>query len=211
MTLTNTERKGALEYMLIRLAQWHMQESGKHTFDEFNAYNDLGVDKVMLFPFLISTANGDRVILFNEFCVSLFPHELGIFDRNHLESIDTLGHVSIGLFDMEVKNFNNLNVYSNREEILAVLHLDINDTAKFNEVVNGIDKSIHHIKNKLELPFLILLNCNAVSYLSKEHSSYKVFSDPEILALQKDNVIPTDFLISEKSPLAHEDKKRTFA
>ncbi|HRF14043.1 MAG TPA: hypothetical protein PKV02_00275 [Bacteroidia bacterium] len=209
--MTDTERKGALEYMLIRLAQWHMQETGKTTFDEFNAYNDLSANKAMLFPFLISTANGDRVILFNEFCVRVFPHELGNFDRNHFESIDKLKHVSIGLFDMEVSNFGNLTVNSSREDIIAFLQLVITDTETFTGVVEGIDKSIDHIKNKLELPFLILLTCDAVSYLSKEHSSYKVFSAPEILALQPGNVIPTDFLISEKSPLAHEDKKRTFA
>lgn len=210
MPLTIQLKRKAYEYTLIRLTKWFIEEKRLQSLQEFNEVNDFGIAKVLLFPFFICTANGDREVLFNHFCHKIYPDENGLIDRDIATEIDNLENFQIGLFNCELKNIEELRLAHTKESILRILEA-VNDDALFNEIIDAIDNSINCIRYELDYSDFVTLSWEELSSLCKEHNSWQVFSDPTILESQPEANIPSDFLIREKSPFAHDAKKRNFA
>jgi hypothetical protein len=211
MALSIEHKLKAFEYMVIRLAQWSIEGTQNAVLEDFNNHNDFGRDKILLFPFFICTANGDRVILFTEFCNKFYSNKLGLIDQDIEQHIDQLSKIKVGLFKTTIQApFTQLNSKTESSVIVRMLEVQ-NITDEFNRIIEGIDNSIYCIKEEIPFPNFVKLNWSAISFQSKEHNSWKVYSDPAILKLYPNANIPPDFLIKEKSPFAHDEKKRIFA
>ncbi len=203
----------AFEYSLIRLAQWYSSENKFASFEQFNERNDFGIEKSLLFPFFICTANGDREILFNQFCNKIQATEFGLVDKEIKEHIESLNYFKVGLFSAHFDLANQLSLNGDKNSILALINYEITDNQNdlFSNVITAIDTSIECIRTEILYPEFVTLGWEAIKYQSQEHNSWQIFSDQQILQAQPGEIIPSDFLINEKSPFASEDNKRMFA
>lgn len=177
----------AFEYLLLRLANKFISISYPERINDdlyqklslFNKGNDFGVDKVSLFPFLVTTGNGliSRKALLTFFGNYFFPNELGILHTTILEYIK---NNDSDLFSFEsnkllVKLDRNDTSNDEREFIKNVYYKNDEIPAELLRAFGYIDTSIDFIHNN-RLKKFATLPCDKLSLWSKKNISYKIFN-----------------------------------
>jgi hypothetical protein len=197
------------DYLLVRLVDWYIEQNALNNYSHFNQENDFSRSKLSLLPFIICTANGKRKDLFGKFDNFVAKKEGNI--ENSLEYEDTFFQCGVFSTVFKIDAFiNHANPISDNDlmPLINIPQIDEIDT----EVIVGINNSISHIRNELQLSELINYSAEELSSIHKRQSSWRAFYSlpPEILNAFN-GAIPTDFLVSEKSPLAFNVEKRIFA
>ena len=205
-------KQQTFDYLLIRLADWFIEHNKLNSYAQFNDVNDFGESKLKLLPFIICTANGERKDLFGRFNSFIADKDSGNIEKSieYNSLFLKTGLFKTTLLNDVLVNYPTNNSISNKS-LLPVLDITENDQ----DVIFGIENSIKHIKNEkdgLNLPELINYSASELLSLHKRQSSWRTFhSLPPSIMNTFGGVIPIDFLISEKSVLAHSADKRIFA
>lgn len=219
MPLSISQKENIFDYILVRLAQWYIEENGLKSFAEFNNSNDFSKLKLALFPFFICTANGDRTILFENFD-NFIADQYGLIEKDIKEGLNrtAIKFYKVSSFRTQF-DYNNyqfpISSKSLTRDILDLLKIQADETIdssalRLTDIIQGIDNSIDCIRYKRKIPFFVNISFENLSRHSKEHSSWTLFSSPRFLNLYEGK-IPSEFLIKEKSVFASDVNDRVVA
>gem|GEM_PF-5923794 len=181
----------SFEFIMIEMINWYLQENYCESIDDFNMKNDFSWKKVLLFPYFVYAANGNREKLLNLFS-TFIPDEIGILEQDISEesvtkessklftisSINTIAEVA--LFD-----------FSNNR-----ISLKTNANSYFENIYDykyDLEHSIDVLKRKNNL--FINLDQDILSFYSQRHIAWQVFYSRNKKAVP----IPKDILKMEKS------------
>jgi hypothetical protein len=183
----------AFEYMLLKLAIRYVDitqpEKNNITFFEklkLFADNDFGIDKIKLFPFLITTGNGlqSRKALLNFFQNKFYPTSTGIFHLEISEYVDTNESTLFSFTQTKIgiKEIGKFSSCMDERIVIELIHsaeisvLNKSETEILFTAFGFIDKSIDFIHNQ-RLKRFAALPFEKLSSWSKRNMSYKIFND----------------------------------
>lgn len=189
------DKDKSFEYILYKMINWYIDENKCSTIDDFNSKNSFSKEKVLLFPFFVFAANGNRKKILDSF-ISFTAEKDGLI-----------------VTDFDIQNVNLFKITENKTII---------DKAKFKDIVIGSDllledntyfKLLGESKNIFDDSFATLkkknetfinLDIETLKFYSQRHNSWQVFYNGKACE------IPEIILLNEKSIFSNQPGTFTY-
>lgn len=212
----NTFKEVATYYVYLRLAQWFGTECAdmkENTVTEFNRLNNFNREKSVALLFLFCTASPNRKRMFDMFtfrALSKTPwmQEVTLpMESNTPLILDQTHSIRWLLFSTELRDGG---LYAEHPSIVTmelspfVPKRNRRDFIAFTIEIEKVIADLMFIR-KPKVPELITFKPDVFEYYLKEHSSWAIYSTEPY----PHNVIPKDFLLTEKSNWALDPKHYT--
>lgn len=189
--MANNKIIGSLNYLTVIMAIKYVENayaiegkqcndlSFKEKLSQFNHNNDFSTNKISLFPFLLTIANGKKKSLMNHFTV----------DTSYYFKPTDLGIINVGI-NSELNNNTGLLFTSDRYScVIKIDEIKASNEVEFkNEIVNEyfgsldndeiLEKINHSIKflHDNRVVYFANKSFESLSFLSKNNLVYKLFS-----------------------------------
>jgi hypothetical protein len=171
----------AIKFLLYQLNKWK-----DHSNEQNNMTTELSKEQILLFPFFVCTANGNRKEMFD------------IFNKFYVSDL--------GIVEFDIENFL-INNTKGASEILNECA-----SSNYDELNVEIKKNISHSFDILKKRDINLINypIDTLMFLSKKHSSWQILNKVinEKGLHGKKIRIPDEYMLNEMSMFAEETENR---
>lgn len=197
----------ALEYAVIKLAQWSIDHNKYESFEVFSALNNFSKEKVLMLPYFLSKANGhyeEMFRFFDKFIAESFGYtEIEV--QEHLSEIKYFefkeNRISFTSTFYEKFGSNVGKIAEEKEKIFPEIKAPYILNEKYKTVYALIDHSIEEYKKKEWL--IINFPDEAMKRLCKRHSTWAIYR-----TLKVPGAIDKNFLVKEKSMFSYDLENR---
>lgn len=212
----------AFTYSLLKFVEWHSLIHKNVNLSDFSRENNFTPNKMLLLPYFLCTANGNRQAMFSVFDAFQI-HEIGYVERD-LVPVSQEGQSILGVFNVQPNALEitelGLSFFNEQKELQTeqfIDHFRQNfDAFQPNDIIESQDSLLKHLNHSMESlkkqdfyknGGIMWLTDEKLSAISKSHVAYKLYSR-NILEYDDEGKIKVSDLIDEMSYFAGNRSER---